>query len=157
MSWADLLNENSSIAKAADLIGDRWSLMVLSGCFSGICKFNQFQNSLRISRSLLSDRLEKLVNSGLLKRHLYNENPQRYEYQLTEISRELLPIIIGLEAWADRHCSQEGAPFTTVHNKCSHRVEAAIYCEAYDVYNDNVAPKINPCAECTLSNKMGQA
>ena len=148
MSWADLLKENSSIAKAIDLVGDRWSLMVLSGCFSGVCRFNQFESFLGINRNLLSARLEKLVDAGLLERHLYNKNPQRYEYQLTDIARELRPIVTGLAAWAERHYTKDDAPFTIVHKKCKQRVEVAIHCDTCDVHvlNDDLATKINPCA-----------
>lgn len=148
MSWSDLLKENSSIAKAVDLVGDRWSLMMLAGCFSGVCRFNQFEYFLGINRNLLSARLDKLVDSGLLERRLYNESPQRYEYQLTEIASELRPIIIGLAAWAERHYTQEDSPFTIVHKECKQKVEIATYCKACDshVHNADVATKVNSCA-----------
>jgi len=145
MSWSNLLKENVSIAKAADLVGDRWSLMVLAGCFSGVCRFNQFENFLGINRNLLSDRLDKLVTAGLLEKYLYNESPQRYEYQLTDIAHELRPIIIGLAAWAERHYTKKNAPFTAVHKQCEQKVEIAIHCTTCDihVHNDDVATKIN--------------
>ncbi len=148
MAWPDLLKENSSIAKAVDLVGDRWSLMVLAGCFSGVCRFNQMESYLGINRNLLSSRLDKLVEMGLLERHLYNENPQRYEYRLTEIAGELHPIIVGLAAWAERHYTKENAPFTIVHKGCEQRVEIVTHCKTCDVHvlNDEVATRVNPCA-----------
>ena len=83
------------------------------------------ESFLGINRNLLSSRLDKLVETGLLERHLYNESPQRYEYQLTEIAGELRPIIIGLAAWAERHYTKENAPFTIVHKECEQSVEIA--------------------------------
>ena len=148
MSWTDLLNDKSSIAKAVDLVGDRWSLMLLAGCFSGVCRFNQFESFLGINRNLLSSRLGKLVENGLLKRHLYNESPKRYEYQLTDISRELRPIIAGLATWAERNFTQEDTPFAIVHRACEEKIEVVIHCAECDmhVHNDEIATKINPGA-----------
>lgn len=148
MSWADLLKEKSSLATAIDLVGDRWSLMVLSGCFSGVCRFNQFESFLGINRNLLSSRLDKLVESGLLVRHLYNESPRRYEYQLTDISRELRPIIVGLATWGERNFTKEDAPFAIVHKECEQKIEVVINCPDCDkhVCSDDIATKINPIA-----------
>ncbi|PHS76586.1 MAG: hypothetical protein COB56_06295 [Robiginitomaculum sp.] len=148
MSWSSLLKDNSSMAKAVDLVGDRWSLMVLSGCFSGVCRFNQFESFLGINRNLLSARLDKLVDAGLLVRHLYNASPPRYEYQLTNIAQDLRPIIVGLSAWAECHFTKTDAPLTVVHKKCEQKVEVIIRCKSCEIQvsNDDVATKLNPCA-----------
>ena len=148
MSWSDLLKDKSSLATAIDLVGDRWSLMMLSGCFSGVCRFNQFESFLGINRNLLSSRLDKLVENGLLERHLYNESPKRYEYQLTDISRELRPVITGLTTWAERNFTKEDAPFAIVHKDCEQKVEVVIHCKecGINVGSDDIATKINPGA-----------
>lgn len=148
MGWSDLLKDKSSLATAVDLVGDRWSLMLISGCFSGVCRFNQFESFLGINRNLLSARLDKLVKSGLLERHLYNENPKRYEYQLTDISRELRPVIIGLATWAERNYTKEDAPFSIVHIECKNKVEVVIHCKECGTHvgTDKIATKINPGA-----------
>lgn len=148
MGWSELLEDNSSLATAIDLVGDRWSLLLLAGCFSGVCRFNQFESFLGINRNLLSARLDKLVEAGLLVRHLYNESPQRYEYQLTDASRELRPIIIGLRTWAERNFTKENAPFSVVHKDCGHKVNVEIHCPKCRTHvgSDEVATKINPGA-----------
>ncbi len=148
MAWSELLADKSALAVAIDLVGDRWSLMLLSGCFSGICRFNQFESFLGINRNLLSTRLDKLVESGLLVRHQYNDKPKRYEYQLTDISRDLRPVIVGLAAWGERHFSKEEAPFTVVHKECGARVEVTVYCPECEkkVISDEIATRINPGA-----------
>ncbi|MCF6220792.1 MAG: helix-turn-helix transcriptional regulator [Robiginitomaculum sp.] len=148
MGWSDLLKDKSSLATAVNLVGDRWSLLLLSGCFFGICRFNQFESFLGINRNLLSSRLDKLVESGLLVRHLYNENPKRYEYQLTDISRELRPIITGLATWGERNFTKEDAPFAIVHKVCEHKIDVVIHCAECGTHvgNDDIATKINPGA-----------
>ena len=145
MAWSELLEDKSALATAIDLVGDRWSLMILSGCFSGVCRFNQFESFLGINRNLLSARLDKLTDAGLLIRHQYSEKPPRFEYQLTEIARELRPVIVGLAAWGEKHFSKDEAPFTVVHKTCGTRVEVSIHCPKCETLLscDDVANRIN--------------
>ncbi len=148
MGWPDLLEDKSSLAIAIDLVGDKWSLLLLAGCFSGICRFNQFESFLGINRNLLSSRLDKLVDNGLLERHLYNESPKRYEYQLTDVSTELRPVIVGLARWAERNFTKESAPFAIVHKECEEKIDVVIHCPECDKHlpSENVVTKLNPSA-----------
>ncbi|MBL4855278.1 MAG: helix-turn-helix transcriptional regulator [Robiginitomaculum sp.] len=148
MGWSDLLEEKSSLAMALDLVGDRWTLMLLSGCYSGMCKFNQMERFLGINRNLLSTRLEKLVEAGLLEKRLYNEFPPRYEYKITEISMELRPVIVGLGAWSARHFTKDKAPFTNVHKDCGGVVDILMKCENCDdaIYSVDIFTRLNPGA-----------
>jgi len=145
MSWGKLLEEKAALATAIELVGDKWSLLILSGCYSGVCRFNQFESFLGINRNLLSARLEKLIDAGLLSRHQYHEKPPRFEYQLTDIAQDLRPVIVGLAAWGERHYSKDDAPFSIVHKKCEHRVGVTIHCPHCNVHvlNDDVATRIN--------------
>ena len=137
MTWAGLLEEKSSLAIAIDLVGERWALLLLSGCFVGVSRFNQFERYLGINRNLLSSRLEKLVKAGLLTKHLYSEHPKRYEYRLTDIAEELRPIIIGLATWAERNFTRADAPFSLLHRQCEHSVEMVVYCKTCDEHVPN--------------------
>ena len=148
MGWKDLLEEKSSLATALDLVGDRWTLMLLSGCYSGVCKFNQIERFLGINRNLLSARLDKLVEAGLLEKRLYNEFPPRYEYHITDISRELRPVIVGLAAWSARHFTKEKAPFTNVHKDCGGVVDILMKCHdcTDTIDSSDIYTRLNPGA-----------
>jgi DNA-binding HxlR family transcriptional regulator len=83
------------------LVGDWWTLLILHDAFDGYSRFDQFQENLGISSSLLTSRLKQLVASGLLERRQYQTNPPRYEYVLTELGRSLRPVIVILAAWGN--------------------------------------------------------
>src|ERR1700694_3744318 len=81
------------------LVGEWWTLLILHDAFDGYTRFDQFQDNLGISSSLLSSRLKRLVASGLLERRQYQTNPPRHEYVLTELGSSLRPVIVVLAAW----------------------------------------------------------
>jgi DNA-binding HxlR family transcriptional regulator len=83
------------------LVGEWWTLLILHDAFDGYTRFDQFQENLGISSSLLTSRLKRLVSSGLLKRRQYQTNPTRYEYVLTELGRSLRPVIVVLAGWGN--------------------------------------------------------
>jgi DNA-binding HxlR family transcriptional regulator len=83
------------------LVGEWWTLLILHDAFDGYTRFDQFQENLGISSSLLTSRLKRLVASGLFERRQYQANPARYEYILTELGRSLRPVIVVLAAWGN--------------------------------------------------------
>jgi DNA-binding HxlR family transcriptional regulator len=83
------------------LVGEWWTLLILHDAFDGYTRFDQFQENLGISSSLLTSRLKRLVADGLLERRQYQEHPPRHEYVLTELGRSLRPVIISLAAWGN--------------------------------------------------------
>ncbi|HYQ13202.1 MAG TPA: helix-turn-helix domain-containing protein, partial [Solirubrobacterales bacterium] len=102
MRAAQLAEENCSIARPASLLGDRWTLVILRQAFSGIKRYEDFQTSLGISRSLLSDRLGKLVDAGILRREPYKDAIRtRERYRLTEMGLDLYPVLMALREWGD--------------------------------------------------------
>ncbi len=132
MSWSDLVEEKSSLAVALDIVGDKWSLMILSGCFTGVCRFNQFERYLGINRNLLSSRLDKLVKYGLIKRHRYQKSPPRDEYRITDIGKALRPVIVGLADWGQAHYTKDDAPLEIIHKDCGGHVHLRVCCKACD-------------------------
>ncbi|TWP54338.1 helix-turn-helix transcriptional regulator [Lentzea tibetensis] len=78
-----------------------WTLLILHDVFDGYRRFDQFQENLRISSSMLTARLKALVANGLLERRPYQDSPVRYEYVLTDLGRSLRPVIIALAAWGN--------------------------------------------------------
>lgn len=98
--------QNCSIARALELVGERWTLLIIRDAFLGLRRFDQFQESLGVARNVLSDRLTRLVEEGILERSAYSERPPRSEYRLTEKGRELAVPLIALMQWGDRHLSE---------------------------------------------------
>ena len=101
----DYEGQNCSIARALEVVGERWTLLIVRDAFLGLRRFDQFQESLGIARNVLTDRLNRLVEEGILERVRYSERPERYEYRLTAKGRELNIALTGLRQWGDKHLS----------------------------------------------------
>ena len=89
------------------LVGEWWTLLILHDAFDGYTRFDQFQANLGISSSMLTSRLKRLVEAGLLERSRYQERPPRHEYVLTELGRSLRPVIVVLAAWGNTRLAPE--------------------------------------------------
>jgi DNA-binding HxlR family transcriptional regulator len=111
-------SQTCSIAAALEVVGERWSLLVVRDAFRGVRRFDDFQRNLGIARNVLQARLERLVGAGVLERRLYNERPPRYEYRLTEKGVALWPVIVALMKWGDRHAYPDGPPVVLEHLDC---------------------------------------
>lgn len=98
-------SEDCPIASALELIGERWTLLIIRDCFLGIRHFRDYYTHLDISKALLSNRLKKLVKKGILEKQ--EVSPGKYEYTLTARGKSLWPIIFGLAEWGDRHFTPE--------------------------------------------------
>ncbi|AGP52518.1 winged helix-turn-helix transcriptional regulator [Streptomyces rapamycinicus] len=88
-------------------VGEWWTLLILHDAFDGYTRFDQFQQSLNISTSMLTTRLKTLVADGLLERRPYQSNPVRHEYVLTGRGRSLRPVVVALAAWGNQHLAPE--------------------------------------------------
>jgi DNA-binding HxlR family transcriptional regulator len=99
-----------SIARTLELIGERWSLLVIREVFLGRRRFSEMQRSLGVARNILSARLQRLVDEEILERRPYSEHPERYEYFLTEKGLDLWPTMVSLLHWGDRHMPMPGGP-----------------------------------------------
>lgn len=97
------------IARTVDLIGDWWTPIVLREAFRGRRRFDEFQQALSLSRSVLTQRLARLVDEGLLVRRLYEERPPRHEYVLTEKGRAFYPVLAAMWRWGSDWLWEEGS------------------------------------------------
>src|SRR5262249_36262173 len=119
MRAADLAEQNCSVARPAAVLGDRWILVIPRQAFSGMKRFEDFQSSLGISRSLLSDRLGRLVDAGILRREPYkDEGRTRDRYRLTEMGPHLYPVLVALRQGGGRYLAGEGPPVRIRHRDC---------------------------------------
>ena len=91
-----------SIGRAMEILGERWTFLILRESFYGVRRFSDIQRNLGIARNILSTRLQTLVGAGILVRVLYQEEPERYEYRLSEAGKDLYPAIVTLMRWGDR-------------------------------------------------------
>jgi DNA-binding HxlR family transcriptional regulator len=96
-----------SIARALELVGDRWTLLLVRDVVLGNRRFDELLTSLGVASNVLSDRLTRLVAEGILERVRYNERPERLEYRLTEKGRELGVPLLALMQWGDRYVSDK--------------------------------------------------
>ncbi|MBN9336038.1 helix-turn-helix domain-containing protein [Devosia sp.] len=102
------------MARSVDILGDWGSLMILRQAFSGTTRFDDFQKELDLSRNLLTARLKKLVERGVLERRLINEDGRRHEYVLTEMGEDLLTTVVALRQWGDRWLFKPDLPPVTM-------------------------------------------
>lgn len=118
-----------SVARAADVFGDAWTILILRDCIHGVTRFDEFQKSLQIARNTLSDRLTALVGAGVLTKRFYQDNPPRYEYLLTEMGHDLFPVISAMLAWGDKWLDGgNGPPVLLYHETCAHDVAPQVVC-----------------------------
>jgi len=89
------------IARVTDLVGDWWTPLVLREAFFGRRRFDELQEALGISRAILAQRLDRLVDEGLLRREPYEDHPPRYEYRLTEKGRAFWDVLAAMFAWGN--------------------------------------------------------
>jgi DNA-binding HxlR family transcriptional regulator len=123
-------NQNCSIARTLELVGERWTLLIIRDVFLGLRRFDQLQQSLDVARNVLSGRLARLVEAGILERVRYQERPERHEYRLTEKGLDLFGVLVALMKWGDRWYAPAGPPRVLRHRDCGGRVSARLMCSA---------------------------
>ncbi len=124
--------ENCSVGRALDVVGRKWTLLVLREAFYGARRFEEFHDALGCARNLLADRLSTLVDEGVLQRGTYQQPGQRgrEEYRLTEKGRQLFPVVVALMEWGDRFMADpDGPPVEVHHRECGARVHAILACD----------------------------
>jgi DNA-binding HxlR family transcriptional regulator len=119
MRATEIAEQRCSIARPAALLGDRWTLVILRQAFNGVKRFEDFQETLGISRSLLSERLNRLVEAGVLRREPYKDSVRtRDRYRLTEMGLDLYPVLMALRQWGDRYLADDFPPADIRHRGC---------------------------------------
>jgi DNA-binding HxlR family transcriptional regulator len=115
----DYATQECSIARALEVVGERWTLLVLRDVFLGLHRFDELIASLGVTRTVLTHRLRKLVDEGVLERRRYQERPERFSYHPTEKGRALLPVLMGLMRWGDAYyAGAAGPPRLLLHRGC---------------------------------------
>ena len=120
--------QNCSVAKSLELIGERWTMLVVREVFLGNRRFDEMAARLGIARNVLTTRLQRLVEEGVLEKVRYQERPERFEYRLTEKGIDLWPVIVSLLQFGDRYYAPDGPPLILTHKDCGGTVDAHRIC-----------------------------
>jgi DNA-binding HxlR family transcriptional regulator len=118
VSLSDWDRDNCAVEKTMTVIGDKKTLLVLREAFIGVRRFDQIRANTGLARNILSDRLNTLVANGVLRRVLYQERPERYEYRLTRKGIDLYPVLITLMEWGSRYGELEQPSIVLEHKSC---------------------------------------
>jgi DNA-binding HxlR family transcriptional regulator len=126
----DLSSFACSVARTLEVVGDKWTLLILRDAFYGVRRFDDFARDLGVARNVLTDRLGRLVDNAVLERRQYEVHPPRYEYRLTAKGRDLLPVILTMMHWGDTWQADDGGPVELVHRDCGEVTHALVVCAA---------------------------
>ncbi|HEY2507912.1 MAG TPA: helix-turn-helix domain-containing protein [Streptosporangiaceae bacterium] len=129
MQLTSLADWNCSIARTLDVVGEWWTLLILRDAFRGTRRFDAFHASLGMARSVLTARLKKLTDEGVLERVRYHDHPPRFEYRLTAKGLALFPVIAALIRWGDDWApGPDGAPTVFRHDTCGQITAPTLTC-----------------------------
>jgi DNA-binding HxlR family transcriptional regulator len=125
-SFADIA---CSVARTVDVVGQRWTPLILRDLFAGMTRFEDLRRDLGIASNVLTARLEDLERHGIVERREYQHTPVRHDYALTAKGRDLYPVIATLVAWGDKWLAgSNGPPALIVHTECGHATTAKTVC-----------------------------
>ena len=118
------------VARSLDIVGDRWTILVLREMYMGATRYEEIQIQTEATPQMLATRLKSLEADGMIERHPYSEKPLRYEYRLTEKGRSFYPVIHALRAWGETWCKDESEEIAVrfVHRECGHDVGLGTVC-----------------------------
>ena len=120
-----------SIARALEVVGERWSLLILrNAAFAASTRYGEFQRSLGIATNVLQDRLDGFVRSGVMERRSSSGRPELHEYVLTEKGRAFVPVLVALTEWGDRWAAPDGPPILYRHTECGSPITVEMTCAA---------------------------
>lgn len=129
MKWNEIGEQPCSVARALSVFGDRWTMLILRNAFMGVRRFDDFQRSLGLTRHVLSERLKRLVEHGILAKVPYVARQERFEYQLTEKGVELYPVMLSMVQWADKWMDMGlGKPVEFIHKSCAKPLNTKMVC-----------------------------
>jgi DNA-binding HxlR family transcriptional regulator len=126
----DYADQTCSVAATLEVVGERWSLLIIRDVLLGVRRFDAMQTSLGVARNVLQTRLRRLIDAGILEKRLYQERPKRYEYFLTDKGLDLWPTIVALLQWGNKYAAPDGPPVVLEHRGCGGAVDEHRICSA---------------------------
>jgi DNA-binding HxlR family transcriptional regulator len=147
MTWSDYDSATCSIARTAEILGDRWTVLVVRDLFNGVRRFDAVQQHLGIARDVLAKRLALLVDEALVEKRPVKAPGERtrHEYVLTPAGRQLRVVMVALMDWGDRHrAGADGPPMSIRHRDCGEAVHAHLVCDAGHEIDDETGTRLVP-------------
>ncbi len=146
MKWNEVGTQVCSLARSLSVVGDPWTLLFLREAFAGTTKFEDFLSGTGASRAIATERLGGLVAHGVLERREYLDAPRRFEYRLTPMGLELLPVVLSLVKWGDEWLSDGGPPpVELTHSACGGSAGYELRCKSCgDPLGNEVAATYRP-------------
>jgi DNA-binding HxlR family transcriptional regulator len=119
-----------SVARSLEVVGERWTLLLVRSIMQGVRRFDDLQAHTGVTRSVLTSRLRRMVDEGVLERRPYQDRPPRFEYVLTEKGLGLWTVVEHLRQWGDEHYPEPaGPPRVVVHVDCGGRPDGHLVCD----------------------------
>ncbi|MFN8052267.1 MAG: helix-turn-helix domain-containing protein [Acidimicrobiales bacterium] len=131
MEWLDASTENCPVGLSLELLGEKWTLLIVRDALNGVRRFDVFRRHMGLSEAVLADRLAKLVAAGVLELRPYRDEGRRArnEYRLTPAGRDLLPVILALKEWGETHLGDPDEPVIRVrHRDCGGEARLTLRC-----------------------------
>lgn len=141
--------DGESVGRALELVGEKWTLLILREAFFGVRRYGQLVRNLGIPRPTLSARLRTLVEAGLVEKVRYAAEPDRHEYRLRPAGRDLYPAIVALMRWGDEHLAGPGGrPIVLRHHDCGQPADPRLTCGhcGGEITARTVTPEPGPAA-----------
>jgi DNA-binding HxlR family transcriptional regulator len=124
---SDYVDQNCSVARALEIVGERWTLLIIRQLLRGPHRFAELERALEVSKNVLTTRLEKLVEQGMVTKERYSETREWYRYRLTRKGSDFFPVISALMAWGDEYAAPDGPPVVFEH-ECGHPTGHKLVC-----------------------------
>ena len=122
------VDDGTTLERTLQLVGDRWSILIIRAALRGIRRFDDFADDLGIARPILTKRLRRLVDGGVMAKEPYQERPLRYEYRLTPAGVALSPALVALIRWGEHHLADGDSEIVLVHAPCGTELEQGFWC-----------------------------
>jgi DNA-binding HxlR family transcriptional regulator len=155
----DYAGQNCTLARTLEIVGERWTLLVVRDAFYGVRRFGDFLAHLDVPRAVLADRLDTLVNAGVLSKQRYQDTPPRDEYLLTDAGLELWPVLFLLTSWGDRHLNDSRRLRLFRHVGCEGTLSGPSVCDrcGASVAPADVRIELGPGARPTRTDRISLA
>lgn len=155
----DYDGQDCALARALELVGERWTMLVLRDAFYGVRRYSDFAEHLGAPRAVLAERLQALVDAGVLEKVRYQDAPVRYEYVLTEAGQELWPAVNALAWWGSRHRAAGVSRRGFYHVGCGGRLDVTSTCPkcGHAVAAADVEARLGQIVNPVADNRVSRA
>ncbi|HUS23808.1 MAG TPA: helix-turn-helix domain-containing protein [Candidatus Binatia bacterium] len=141
------------VARTMDVVGEYWNCMLIRNVFLGVRRFEGLRANLGISRKVLAQRLDTLVQHGIVERRAYQDRPLRHEYRLTPMGVDLFPVLMALARWGNRWRAGGSGAAIEYEHKCGRVTPGRLVCThcGDDLGAHNVRPRLPPAADAAYA------